>query len=100
MDFCGGSEERNSSPAARAERTAVAERSGSALNLRGFHHLSMVVRDCEKSTVFYRDLLGFVECERPGALLERGVGGNWLFGYGESIARPSASLTPSTHRHC
>lgn len=34
------------------------------MNVQGFHHLAIQVRDVEKVTTFYRDVLGFPELKR------------------------------------
>lgn len=34
------------------------------MDVQGFHHLAIQVRDVEKVTAFYRDLLGFSELKR------------------------------------
>ena len=35
-----------------------------AMDVQGFHHLAIQVRDLEKVTAFYRDVLGFSELKR------------------------------------
>mmetsp|Transcript_10458 Transcript_10458/g.28653 ORF Transcript_10458/g.28653 Transcript_10458/m.28653 type:complete len:163 (-) Transcript_10458:22-510(-) len=61
------------------------EQSNSKLKLQGFSHVSFVVKCLEDSRRFYRDLLGFSELVRPGALQERGIDGCWLFNFGVGL---------------
>src|SRR3712207_8734332 len=35
-----------------------------SMDVQGFHHLAIQVRDVEKVTAFYRDVLGFTELKR------------------------------------
>jgi glyoxylase I family protein len=42
--------------------------------IQAIHHVSLVVADTARSLVFYRDLLGIPQCERP----ELGFPGAWL----------------------
>lgn len=51
------------------------------LPITGLHHIARVTRRPEESIAFYRDVLGFVEIERP-AFTFRGA---WLFNYGVQI---------------
>lgn len=46
--------------------------------IRRLHHIAVAVRDCDASTAFYRDVLGFVEVERPPFSFR----GAWLVGHG------------------
>ena len=55
------------------------------LKLQCLNHVSIVVSSVEKSKLFYRDILGFLEVKRPGTLQERGVDGCWLHNYGVGI---------------
>lgn len=51
------------------------------LPIQSLHHLSFRVPDVDAATVFYRDLLGFAQIERPNL----GIPGAWLSGHGVEI---------------
>ena len=49
------------------------------LPLRALNHVSIVVKDVEASIAFYRDVLGFIEIQRPSSF---DFDGSWLYRYG------------------
>jgi len=51
------------------------------LPLRSFNHIGREVLSMEKSRLFYCDLLGFTEVNRPPLPCQ----GHWLYGYGLSL---------------
>jgi glyoxylase I family protein len=53
------------------------------ITYKGIHHVSLCVRDLERSKFFYMEMLGFTEIERPpfdfpGAWIAVGTGGQQL----------------------
>ena len=51
----------------------ASSRSGGPLPVSSVNHLSLLCSSVEKSSSFYKDILGFIPVKRPGALGSRGA---------------------------